>query len=70
MWHTCTAREKSHRILGGLGVELGSKNVIGSGVEPLANCAAQGELEHQGGLRARRSRGGKTLNLDIKNNAI
>ena len=34
-------------------------------VEPLANCAAQGELEHQGGLRARRSRGGKTLNLAI-----
>ena len=38
--------------------------------EPLANCAAQGELEHQGGLRARRSRGGKTLNLAIWANAM
>ena len=38
--------------------------------EPLANCAAQGELEHQGGLRARRSRGGKTLNLAIWANTM
>ena len=29
--------------------------------EPLVDCAAQGELEHKGGLRARHSCGGKML---------
>jgi hypothetical protein len=36
------------------------RNAATSNFEPLADCAALGELEHQGGLRARCSLGGKT----------